>query len=96
MLNEYYQQAFELPAGLDLETLAMDPTTSFPAAVQLGTELLKQGDPLGGALLEVAHEAFVIGMTTSASASSIISLLAAVIVFRFMPKEKPLYTDGEE
>ncbi len=96
LLNEYYQQAFELPAGLDLETLPLDPTTSFPAAVQLGTELLKQGDPLGGALLEVAHEAFVIGMTTSASASSIISLLAAVIVFRFMPKDKPRYTDGEE
>ena len=96
LLNEYYQRNFRMPDGLDAGTLGADPATSFPAAVQIGTELVAQGQPAGAALLEAAQEAFVIGMTTSTSASSIISLVAAVFVFRFMPKGKPRYADEAE
>ena len=96
LLNEYYQRNFRMPTGLESEVLVADPTTSFPAAVQLGAELVAQGHPAGAALLDAAHEAFVIGMTTSATASSLISLAAAVIVFRFMPGGKPRYADAEE
>ena len=73
LLNEYYQRNFTMPDGLDAGALGADPTTSFPAAVQIGSELVAQGHPAGAALLEAAQEAFVIGMTTSTSASSIIS-----------------------
>lgn len=92
VLNEFYQQSFQMPEGIDASTLAVDPTTSFPAAVRLGGELLAQGQPVGAALIEAANEAFVFGMTTSASASAVISFAAAIIVFRFMPRA----TSGEE
>jgi len=96
LLNEYYQRSFTMPAGLDESMLSADPTTSFPAAVQMGSELLAQGQPIGAALIDAANEAFVTGMTTSATASSVISFLAAIIVFRFMPKGKPRYADDDE
>jgi len=96
LLNEYYQRAFEMPAGLDAGILSDDPTTSFPAAVRMGSELLAQGQSVGADLIEAANEAFVAGMTTSATASSIISFLAAVTVFRFMPGRKPPYGKEDE
>ena len=96
LLNEFYQRSFEMPAGLDAGMLPDDPTTSFPAAVRMGTELLAQGQLVGAELIDAANEAFVAGMTTSATASSIISLLAAIIVFRFMPGKKPAYGEEEE
>jgi MFS family permease len=96
LLNEYYQRSFEMPAGLDAGTLSDDPTTSFPAAVRMGNELLAQGQSIGSDLIVAANEAFVTGMTTSATASSIISFLAAMIVFRFMPGGKTRYGEEDE
>ena len=96
LLNEYYQRAFKMPAGLDAGMLSDDPTTSFPAAVRMGSELLAQGQSVGAELIEAANEAFVAGMTTSATASSIISFLAAVIVFRFMPGHEPPFGKEDE
>ena len=67
LLNEYYQRNFTMPDGLDAGALG---ATSFPAAVQIGSNWWLRAILLG--LLLEAAEAFVIGMTIT-SASSIIS-----------------------
>ncbi len=86
VLNEVYRREFVFPNGLDASSLPADPSTSFPAAVRIGEQLAQAGNPAGQALLEIAREAFMAGMTSSAMASALISIIAAIIVFRFMPR----------
>ena len=88
VLNEFYRRAFTLPDGIDAASLPADPSTSFPAAIRIGEQLREMGSPAGQALIDIGHEAFMTGMTTSAGASAFISLFAALVVFKFMPDAK--------
>jgi len=89
VLNEFYRRAFTLPEGIDAASLPADPSTSFPAAIRIGEQLREMGSPAGQALIDIGREAFMTGMTTSAGASAFISLFAALVVFKFMPNNKP-------
>lgn len=81
VLNELYQNRMELPAGYPAG-MPDAPLHSFPAAVRIGQQL---NNPVGDALVLAAQEAFMAGMQVSALASAGVALLAAVLVFRFMP-----------
>ena len=85
VLNEIYRREFTLPAGIDASTLPADPSVSFPAAIRIGESLRELGSPAGQALIDMGREAFITGMTTAAGVSAIISLIAAVLVFMYMP-----------
>ena len=66
-----------------------DPSVSFPAAIRIGEQLRDLGNPAGQALIDIGREAFMTGMTSSAGASALISLTAAVLVFKWMPRSPP-------
>jgi hypothetical protein len=85
VLNTFYQDAFVLPEALNGVAFPVDPASSFPAAMRLGGELLAQGNPAGQLLVDMGREAFMTGMTTATGVSALISLTAALFVFRFMP-----------
>jgi len=53
--------------------------------MQIGGELLAQGNALGGELIENARWAFVEGMTDAAVAPAIVALVNAYLVKRYMP-----------
>lgn len=82
VLNEFYQRSFILPEGLDLAVLPVDPSTSFPAAIQLGRGM---GGPIGDQLVLIAQTAFVDGMVASAAVFAVIAFTTAIIAFRFIP-----------
>jgi EmrB/QacA subfamily drug resistance transporter len=94
VLNEFYQRSFTFPRGLD-PTLETPTSESFPTAMRMGAELLQQGNPLGGELIASARVAFMEGMTTSAMVSACIAFIAALLVFRYMPRYKISMLDGE-
>jgi len=85
VLNELYQRSFTLPTGL--EHLGSVPSESFPAAMRIGSELVKGGNPLGGELIDTARVAFMDGMTASAGVSACIAIIAAVFIFFKMPAQ---------
>ncbi len=89
VLNEVYRREFVLPSGLDASMLPADPSVSFPAAIRIGEQLRDLGNPAGQALIDIGREAFMTGMTSSAGASALISLTAAVLVFKWMPRSPP-------
>jgi EmrB/QacA subfamily drug resistance transporter len=93
LLNEFYQRSFTLPEGLDASMFPVDPSTSFPAAVNIGQSI---GGPLGQELLNVANSAFVDGMTTSAISFAIIAGSAAIFTLFMMPPEAIGSSDSEE
>lgn len=94
VLNEFYQRSFTFPRGLD-PTLETPTSESFPTAMRMGAELLQQGNPLGGELIASARVAFMEGMTTSAMVSACIAFIAALLVFRYMPRYKISMHAGE-
>ena len=88
LLNEFYRSSFVMPETIDASTLAADPSVSFPAAIRIGEKLRDMGVPGGQELIDVGREAFMVGMTSSAAGSAVISLIAAIIVLFWMPKTK--------
>ena len=78
VLNEYYQRNMTIPDGLDLGTV---PLESFPAAMQIGAEMLENGNKLGAALIENAQLAFMEGMIASATVMGIIAMLNACLLY---------------
>jgi len=84
VLNEYYQRSMSLPEGL--ESLGSAPVESFPAAMQIGGELVAQGNMLGAQLIETARLAFMDGMVASAAVAGVIAFTNAVLVKLYMPK----------
>ena len=84
VLNEYYQRGMSLPEGL--EHLGSAPVESFPAAMQIGGELVAQGNMLGAQLIETARLAFMDGMVASAAVAGVIAFTNAVLVKLYMPK----------
>ena len=88
LLNEFYRSSFVMPEAIDASTLAADPSVSFPAAIRIGGQLRDMGVPGGQELIDVGREAFMVGMTSSAAGSAVISLIAAIIVLFWMPKTK--------
>ena len=88
LLNEFYRSSFVMPETIDASTLAADPSVSFPAAIRIGEQLRDMGVPGGQELIDVGREAFMVGMTSSAAGSAVISLIAAIIVLFWMPKTK--------
>ena len=73
-----------LPEGL--EHLGAGPVESFPAAMQIGGELVAQGNMLGAQLIETARLAFMDGMVASAAVAGVIAFTNAVLVKMYMPK----------
>ena len=92
VLNEFYQRSFELPEGLDVNTLPVDPSTSFPAAIELGKNI---GGPLGDQLVSMAQVAFVDGMVASAVAFAVIAFTTSAIAFRFIPNASEALNEAE-
>ncbi|MGB1567396.1 MAG: hypothetical protein ACPHBQ_02840, partial [Candidatus Poseidoniaceae archaeon] len=88
LLNEFYRGSFVMPEAIDTTTLAADPSVSFPASIRIGEQLRDMGVPGGQELIDVGREAFMVGMTSSAAGSAVISLIAAIIVLFWMPKTK--------
>ena len=84
VLNEYYQRSMSLPGGL--EHLGAGPVESFPAAMQIGGELMAQGNMLGEQLIETARLAFMDGMVASAAVAGAIAFTNAVLVKMYMPR----------
>jgi len=83
VLNEVYQSRIEVPEGLD--SYAPVATESFPAAIQIGLDLLAQGNLLGEQLIDSARLAFMDGMTSAAAVASAVAFLNAVLVKLYMP-----------
>ena len=83
VLNEIYQSKLVVPGGLEEHSGVV--SESFPAAMQIGSELLAQGNALGLELIENARWAFVEGMTDAAVAPAIVALVNAYLVKRYMP-----------
>ena len=83
VLNEYYQRNMIVPDGLELGNI---PLESFPAAMQIGSDLLSEGNLLGLALIENAQYAFMEGMIASATVMGIIAIINAILVKLYMPK----------
>ena len=73
-----------IPDGLDLGTV---PLESFPAAMQIGAEMLENGNMLGATLIENAQLAFMEGMIASATVMGIIAMLNAILVKLYMPRK---------
>jgi MFS family permease len=88
VLNQIYQSAVTVPSSLsDSEEII---TSSFPAAIRLGGELLAQGNPVGGELINSAQLAFIEGMVGSCYVAGAVALIAAIIVKFKMPNDKGL------
>ena len=81
-MNEYYQRNMTIPDGLELGTV---PLESFTAAMQMGAEMLENGNMLGAVLIENAQLAFMEGMIASATVMGIIAILNAILVKLYMP-----------
>ena len=84
VLNEYYQRNMTIPDGLELGAI---PLESFPAAMQIGAEMLENGNLLGAVLIENAQLAFMEGMIASATVMGIIAILNAILVKLYMPRK---------
>ena len=84
VLNEYYQRNMEVPVGLDLGNI---PLESFPAAMQIGAELIEGGNILGLTLIENAQHAFMEGMIASATVMGVMAIAAAILVKLYMPSK---------
>ena len=84
VLNEYYQRNMIIPDGLNLGAV---PLESFPAAMQIGAEMLENGNMLGADLIENAQLAFMEGMIASATVMGIIAMLNAILVKLYMPRK---------
>ncbi|DAC62131.1 MAG: MFS transporter [Euryarchaeota archaeon] len=84
VLNEYYQRNMEVPVGLDLGNI---PLESFPAAMQIGAELIEGGNILGLTLIENAQYAFMEGMIASATVMGVMAIAAAILVKLYMPSK---------
>jgi hypothetical protein len=84
VLNEYYQRNMTIPDGLELGDV---PLESFPAAMQIGAEMLENGNLLGAVLIENAQLAFMEGMIASATVMGIIAILNAILVKLYMPRK---------
>ena len=84
VLNEYYQRNMEVPVGLDLGNI---PLESFPAAMQIGAELIEGGNFLGLTLIENAQYAFMEGMIASATVMGVMAIAAAILVKLYMPSK---------
>ena len=84
LLNEVYQRKMVVPEGL--EGYSGVVSESFPAAIQIGAELLSQGNSLGDELIKNARWAFVEGMTEAAVVPALVALVNAVIVKVYMPR----------
>ncbi len=82
VLNEYYQRNMIVPEGLELGSI---PLESFPAAMQIGGELLANGNALGGVLIQNAQLAFMEGMIASATVMGVIAIVNAILVKLYMP-----------
>jgi len=81
-LNEYYQKNMVVPEGLELGSI---PLESFPAAMQIGGDLLANGNALGGVLIQNAQLAFMEGMVASAAVMGVIAIVNAILVKLYMP-----------
>jgi EmrB/QacA subfamily drug resistance transporter len=84
VLNEYYQRNMEVPVGLELGNI---PLESFPAAMQIGAELIEGGNILGLTLIENAQHAFMEGMIASATVMGVMAIAAAILVKLYMPSK---------
>ncbi len=84
LLNEIYQRKMVVPGGL--EEYSGVVLQSFPAAMQIGAELLAQGNSLGLELIENARWAFVEGMTEAALVPALVALANAALVKMYMPR----------
>lgn len=84
VLNEYYQRNMEVPVGLELGNI---PLESFPAAMQIGAELIEGGNILGLTLIENAQYAFMEGMIASATVMGVMAIAAAILVKLYMPSK---------
>ena len=82
VLNEYYQKNMVVPEGLELGSI---PLESFPAAMQIGGDLLANGNALGGVLIQNAQLAFMEGMVASAAVMGVIAIVNAILVKLYMP-----------
>jgi len=82
VLNEYYQRNMVVPEGLELGSI---PLESFPAAMQIGGDLLANGNALGGVLIQNAQLAFMEGMVASATVMGVIAIVNAILVKLYMP-----------
>ncbi len=83
VLNEVYQSRVEIPVGL--EQYSAVATESFPAAIQIGLDLLSIGDVLGSQLIESSRLAFMDGMTAAAAVAAVVALINAILVKMYMP-----------
>ena len=83
VLNEVYQSKVEIPVGL--EQYSTVATESFPAAIQIGLDLLSRGDVLGYQLIESSRLAFMDGMTAAAAVAAVVALINAILVKMYMP-----------
>jgi EmrB/QacA subfamily drug resistance transporter len=83
VLNEVYQSRVEIPVGL--EQYSAVATESFPAAIQIGLDLLSRGDVLGSQLIESSRLAFMDGMTAAAAVAAVVALINAILVKMYMP-----------
>ncbi len=86
VLNEFYQRNMVVPNGL--EHLGQLPYESFAAAIQIGGEMVAQGNMAGDELIEYARFAFVEGMVASAYASAAIAFMTAILVKIYMPARR--------
>ena len=93
VLNEYYQRNMIVPEGLELGNI---PLESFPAAMQIGGDLLAEGNLLGLALIENAQHAFMEGMIASATIMGVIALINAILVKLYMPQKVAINSTVEE
>jgi len=93
VLNEYYQRNMIIPEGLELGNI---PLESFPAAMQIGGDLLAEGNLLGLALIENAQHAFMEGMIASATVMGVIAIINAILVKLYMPKRIAINLTIEE
>ena len=84
VLNEIYQSSLVVPDGLD--GFSDQVTSSFPAAIGIGKELVLQGNPMGNQLIENANVAFMDGMTGSAVVLALVALINSIFVKLYMPR----------
>jgi len=83
-VNEIYQREMEVPEGLEIHSELV--SESFPAAIQIGNELLARGNATGQELIVNAELAFVEGMTGAAAISAFVAIINAILVKMYMPR----------
>ncbi len=86
VLNEFYQRNMVVPNGL--EHLGQLPYESFAAAIQIGGEMVAQGNMAGNELIEYARYALVEGMVASAYVSAAIAFMTGILVKIYMPARR--------